>query len=114
MVIFNSYVKLPEGKRFSMLVVFQVLYGFVPFLFLQVFSPPLFCKTGFSPGFVLVFCAAVSIYCDAFADVIGLFGACFGTLICLIWPLRMLLGWGIWIWEKHINMFYPLVHKHRP
>lgn len=39
-------------------------------------------------GFVLIFCAAVSIYCDAFADVIGLFGACFGTLICIIWPLR--------------------------
>lgn len=42
-------------------------------------------------SFVLVFCAAVSIYCDAFADVIGLFGACFGTLICLIWPLRIYL-----------------------
>jgi len=42
-------------------------------------------------SFVLIFCAAVSIYCDAFADVIGLFGACFGTLICIIWPLRIYL-----------------------
>ncbi|CAK9012285.1 Putative sodium-coupled neutral amino acid transporter 7 (Solute carrier family 38 member 7) [Durusdinium trenchii] len=42
-------------------------------------------------SFVLLFCAAVSILCDAFADVIGLFGACFGTLICLIWPLRIYL-----------------------
>ena len=52
--------------------------------------PPL--SSPLPSGFVLLFCAAVSILCDAFADVIGLFGACFGTLICLIWPLRT--GWG--------------------
>lgn len=46
-------------------------------------------------SFVLLLCALVSIYCEAFADVIGLFGACFGTLICLIWPLRTRFSIGL-------------------
>ncbi|CAJ1389606.1 unnamed protein product, partial [Effrenium voratum] len=34
-------------------------------------------------------CALVALCSEAFADVIGLFGACFGTLICLVWPLMI-------------------------
>ena len=40
-------------------------------------------------GTVLLCSAALAICCEAFADVIGLFGAFFGTVICLVWPLRI-------------------------
>ncbi|CAK0843846.1 unnamed protein product [Prorocentrum cordatum] len=38
---------------------------------------------------VLGACAALAIWCEAIADVIGLFGSFFGTLICLVWPCRI-------------------------
>jgi len=38
---------------------------------------------------VLTTCAVVAIWCEAVADVIGLLGSFFGTLICLWWPHRV-------------------------
>jgi amino acid permease len=38
---------------------------------------------------VLGVCAVLAIWCEAIADVIGLFGSFFGTLICLVWPCRI-------------------------
>jgi len=41
---------------------------------------------------VLGLCAILAIWCEAVADVIGLLGSFFGTLICLWWPLRIYSG----------------------
>eukprot|EP00931_Biecheleriopsis_adriatica_P086156 TRINITY_DN60874_c0_g1_i1.p1 TRINITY_DN60874_c0_g1~~TRINITY_DN60874_c0_g1_i1.p1 ORF type:complete len:527 (-),score=65.38 TRINITY_DN60874_c0_g1_i1:61-1641(-) len=38
---------------------------------------------------VLALCAVLASWCEAIADAIGLFGALFGTLICLVWPHRI-------------------------
>jgi sodium-coupled neutral amino acid transporter 7/8 len=38
---------------------------------------------------VLGVCTTLAIWCEAIADVIALFGSCFGTLICLVWPCRI-------------------------
>ncbi|CAK0867802.1 unnamed protein product, partial [Prorocentrum cordatum] len=38
---------------------------------------------------VLGVCTAVAVWCEAIADVIALFGSCFGTLICLVWPRKI-------------------------
>jgi len=47
------------------------------------------CRRAGIVGAVLLCSALLAICCEAFADVIGLFGACFGTAICLMWPLRV-------------------------
>merc|ERR1712032_322483 len=43
-------------------------------------------------GSVLGLCALTAICSEAVADVIGLLGSFFGTLICLWWPLRIYSG----------------------
>ncbi|CAE7943831.1 slc38a7, partial [Symbiodinium necroappetens] len=62
------------------------------------------CRRACIVGTVLLCSALLAICCEAFADVIGLFGACFGTAICLMWPLRKgkenndfhWLQWALW------------------
>lgn len=42
---------------------------------------------------VLGSCAFIAVYCEAFADIVSLFGSFFGTLVSLYWPLQVY--WGV-------------------